>query len=456
MSPAPSHPAAAPDRPAVAPPRSWSLPAPIRHTLANGITLLAYDLPGQYVLAVRALIRFGLAAEPAGREGVAVMMARLLDEGTQRHTSEEFAGLLERHGIAFGAGVADGGLMVDVDVSARHLGAALDLLRQALTEASFPEDEVRRVLRSRLAEIEQERASAGHRASRELIATMYAAGERAAIPNAGTAATIGSLTREDIAGFHARVVRPQGAVVVLAGDLRDLDYLALVEGSLGDWVADPMDVPGPRRPIPAADADRIVLVDRPGAVQTELALGVPGPDRSVATGWAPYPVLSFVIGGSPNARIDAVLREEKGFTYGIRCGFRPRARGGSFVVSGSVRADSTIESLHLLREILDRARDGFTPEEVRAGVDFVAGTAPGRYATAEAVADEAIGLALEELPENFTNTNLEAVRALTPERLTSAFREVTGTGMTVVLVGDAGSLRPGLAAEHPTFSVVSQ
>ena len=109
MSPAPSHPAAAPDRPAVAPTRSWSFPAPIRHTLANGITLLAYDLPGQYVLAVRALIRFGLAAEPAGREGVAVMMARLLDEGTQRHTSEEFAGLLERHGIAFGAGVADGG-----------------------------------------------------------------------------------------------------------------------------------------------------------------------------------------------------------------------------------------------------------------------------------------------------------------------------------------------------------
>ena len=65
MSPAPSHPAAAPDRPAVAPTRSWSFPAPIRHTLANGITLLAYDLPGQYVLAVRALIRFGLAAEPA-------------------------------------------------------------------------------------------------------------------------------------------------------------------------------------------------------------------------------------------------------------------------------------------------------------------------------------------------------------------------------------------------------
>ena len=100
-------------------------------------------------------------------------------------------------------------------------------------------------------------------------------------------------------------------------------------------------------------ASRIVLVSRPGSVQTEIVVGAPGPDRSVEGGWAPYPVLGFVLGGSPNARVDAVLREEKGYTYGIRSSFRPRRAGGVFLTSGSVRADSTAESLRLLVEILE-------------------------------------------------------------------------------------------------------
>ena len=100
------------------------------------------------------------------------MVGRLLDEGTSRHSAEEFAELLEQGGIALGAGVTEGGLSIDVDVPQRFLGTALDLLHQALSDPVFPKAEVRRILRSRLAEIEHERASSPHRAARELITTM--------------------------------------------------------------------------------------------------------------------------------------------------------------------------------------------------------------------------------------------------------------------------------------------
>ena len=130
--------------------------------------------------------------------------------------------------------------------------------------------------------------------------------------------------------------------VVVAGDLSGLDVAALADGvarpvgrTTASEVAEGADAPAAR----AADAARIVLVDRPGSVQSELSVGCAGPDRRVDGGWAPYPVLAFVLGGSPNARVDAVLREEKGYTYGIRSGFRPRRRGGLFLTSGSVRAD---------------------------------------------------------------------------------------------------------------------
>jgi len=153
---------------------------------------------------------------------------------------------------------------------------------------------------------------------------------------------------------------------------------------------------------------------------------------------------AFVMGGSPNARIDAVLREDKGFTYGIRATFRPRRREGLFLVSGSVRADATVEGLGLLLDILDRGRDGFTAEETRAGVDFIHKTAPGRYATADAVADEASTMALEGLSTEFTTANLLDLATVDAERLSAAYRRFVTGAWTVVVVGDAERYADGV------------
>ncbi|WP_377641085.1 M16 family metallopeptidase [Oryzobacter terrae] len=432
-------------RPDVVAPGPWSFPVPEEHVLGNGVRVLAHDIPGQYVLSIRVVVPLALSAEPAGHEGVASMTARLLDEGTSRHGAEEFAELMERHGMVLGAGVSDGGLLVDVDVPQRHLATAADLVTQALAEPVFPEAEVRRILRNRLAEIEQERASAAHRAVKELARTLWAPGERAALPTAGTPESISSLTRDDLVDFHARHVGPRGSTVVLAGDLTGIDVPAVLGATLGTWDA-PRHEPSPRptAPRPAPDRARVVVVDRPGSVQTEIAVGVPGPDRATPDGWAPHPVLSFVLGGSPSARLDVVLREEKGYTYGIRSAFRPRVAGGTFVTSGSVRSEVTGEAVEILLGILDGAREGFTDAELRSGVDYVAKTAPGRYATADAVADETAALALEGLPLDFTTRTLRDVADLRRSDLDAAYARVATGEWSVVLVGDAATVVPAL------------
>lgn len=431
------------NRPAVLPPGPWSFPLPAATRLDNGMRVHAYDLPGQYVVSVRLVVPFGLNSEPEGHDGVAAMMARLLDEGTSRHTSEELAALLERHGIAFGAGVNDGGLMVDLDVPRRHLGVAVELLTEALADPVFPEAEVHRILRTRLAEIEQERASSPHRAARELIATMYAGGTRAALPTAGRADSIRALTRCDIAAFHARTVTPDQATLVVAGDLAGLDLDGLVASSLGQWRREPGETRPAAAPIPAPDAARLVIVDRPDSVQTEITVGCPGPDRS-SPAWPAYPVIGFILGGSPNARIDAVLREEKGYTYGIRAAFRPRRVGGLFLVSGSVRSEVTGEAVRDLLAVLDGARDGFTEAECEQGRQYLVRTAPARYATADTVADEAAGLSYDGLGTDFTTGILAEIAQMTPARLDAAYRRFVDGRWTVVLVGDAAAIETGV------------
>jgi predicted Zn-dependent peptidase len=431
-------------RPQVSPPEPWAFPEAQRSELANGLGVVSYDIPGQYVISVCLAVPMPLEREPRDREGIATIMARTLDEGTALHTAEEFAELLERKGIALGAGVSDAGLVVNLDVPKRHLSEALDLLSQAVREPAFPADEVSRHIKIRLAEIDQERAVPGQRAAIEFIATYFDADERASRPTAGTKATVSVITPADLVAFHAANVVPSGATVAIAGDLSDLDVASEIEQALGSWSGGAAEPVEPREAARALDATRVVFLDRPGSVQTEFYVGCPGPDHSVEDGWAPYQVLGFVVGGSPSARVDAVLREEKGFTYGIRSGFRPRRRGGMFLTSGSVRADSTVEALGLLLDILDTAREGFTAQETKAGVDFIGRTAPGRYATADAVAEEAAGLSLEGLTTDFTTENLLALAEVDAASLAAAYGRYVNGEWTVVVVGDASLYAEGV------------
>ena len=432
------------ERPEVSAPETWAFLDAQRSELSNGLRVVSYDVPGQYVISVCLAVPMPLEREPRDREGIATIMARTLDEGTALHTAEEFAELLERKGIALGAGVGDAGLVVDLDVSKRHLSEALDLLSQAVREPAFPANEVSRHVKTRLAEIDQERAVPGQRAAIEFIATYFDAGERASRPTAGTKATVSVITPQDLVAFHAANVAPSGATVVVAGDLSDLDIVSEIEQALGSWSAAAAQVVEPREAARAPDAERVVFLDRPGSVQTEFYIGCPGPDHGVDGGWAPYQVLGFVVGGSPNARVDAVLREDKGFTYGIRSGFRTRRRGGMFLTSGSVRADSTVEALGLLLDILDTARGGFTQEETKAGADFIGRTAPGRYATADTVAEEAAGLSLEGLTTDFTTANLQALLEVDAAALASAYNRYVTGAWTVVIVGDASLYAEGV------------
>ncbi len=438
-------PAALP-RPPVPTPAPFVFPTPRTARLSTGLQVTAYDLPGQYVHSLRLAVPMPVRVEPEGLEGVGTMMARMLDEGTERWTSSQFARLMERRGVAIGAGMGESGLTVEVDVAKDNLDNALDLLRQVLVDPVFPQGELERHVRQRLAEIDQDRSIPAQRAALEFASTFYAAGTRAAIPTGGSADSVASITRADLRDLHAAHVAPTGATLVIAGDFAELDVFATLAQALDGWSARPAYRSPPAWELAplASDRARIVVVDRPESVQTEIVVGCPGPDRHVAGGWAPYPVLGFLVGGSPTARLDAVLREEKGYTYGIRSAFRPRRRGGLFLTSGSVRGDVTVESVALILDLLDGAREGFTAEEARTGADYISLTAPGRYATADTIADEALSLAFDGLTTQFTTDMLAEISAIDSARLDAAYRDTVDRAWTVVLVGDAARFVDGV------------
>ena len=219
------------------PPQAWHFPPPERHTLANGIELLAYDIPGQYVVSVRTVLPFPLSVEPREVEGVGTIMARLLDEGTAEHSSEEFAELLERKGIALGASVTDGGLGVDLDVPKRRLGEALDLLRQTLAEPVFPARRGRAAPQDRGWPRSSRSGPTRRNGPRSRSSPPTSTrGDRASRPTAGTTETHHGPHPPGPRRLPRRARRPGGMTAVVAGDLSGLDVAELAETTLGTWV----------------------------------------------------------------------------------------------------------------------------------------------------------------------------------------------------------------------------
>ncbi len=432
-------------RPPVAPASPWAFPSPVTHHLDSGLRLITVDVPGQHVLSVRLGIPAPLAAEPTALEGVATMVTRGLDEGTARYTAQEFAELIERHGIALGAGVGERGIFVEMEVMAHHFVTAIDILAQCLTEAAYPEVEVTRLKRARRSDIEHEYADAGSRASIEFARTYFATSDRASRPAAGTDSSVRAIAATDVREYHRSVMRPRGATIVVAGDLSALagDVASVLEPGLAPWTSSG-DAPAPTAHstsgVRDAQASRIVLVDRPGSAQSHLMLGRPGPHRRTPHGWGAYQVLAFLLGGSPSARIDAVLREERGYTYGMRAGFAPRKASGVCSVSGAVRADATAPALEALMAVLALTGSDLTDTEVQHGADFIAKTAPGRYSTADTIASEVIRLAMDGLDADFVTETVAGARSLTREQASDAWDEVrSGPGWTTVVVADAAA-----------------
>jgi len=425
-----------PPQPPIAPPGPWNFPRPEHATLSNGIQVLTYRLPGQYAISAQLVLDLPLSAEERAIEGVGTICTRVLDEGTRTHAGEEFAELLEAEGAGFGVDLNLSGLQAGLDVPATRLDRALELFAEAVTEPSLSDEDVERHVQLRLAEIEQAQANSAQAASIAFRSAVFDPASRAARMNGGDPDTVAAVTPDAVRRFHADHFGPRGATLVLAGDFGQ-DPVALAEAYLGQWSVEQLPVTH-APPVPAPASAR--LIDRPGAVQADVRLGGFGIDRTDPR-WADVTVASYAMGGAFLSRLNAVLREEKGYTYGVRMQFSPMRSGGSFAVSGSFRTDVVADALVEASRLLSVADRPITAQEVDEAVAYFVGVSPLRYATADGVAEQVATQLLSGLDEDYVDTNLAALRAVTPDSATAAYEALVRPGdLTLVVVGDGARI----------------
>ncbi|PSM38173.1 peptidase M16 [Streptomyces dioscori] len=432
--------------------RPWAFPAPERGTLGNGLTLLRCHRPGQQVVAVEVLLDAPLEAEPKGLDGIATIMARAFSEGTDKHSAEEFAAELERCGATLDAHADHPGVRLSLEVPVSRLPKALGLLADALRAPAFDDGEIERLVRNRLDEIPHETANPARRAAKELSRQLFPADSRMSRPRQGTEETVTAIDSAAVRAFYEKHVRPATATAVVVGDLTDVDLDALLGDTLGAWTGSQAQA----RPVPSVTADdtgRVIIVDRPGAVQTQLLIGRVGADRHDRV-WPAQVLGTYCLGGTLTSRLDRVLREEKGYTYGVRAFGQvlrsaPDGTGISMLaISGSVDTPNTGPALDDLWKVLRTlAAEGLTDAERDVAVQNLVGVAPLKYETAGAVAGTLADQVEQHLPDDFQATLYKQLAATgTVEATAAAVNAFPVDRLVTVLVGDAAQIEEPVRA----------
>lgn len=426
--------------------RPWAFPAPERGTLDNGLTVLRCHRPGQQVVAVEVVLDALLDAEPAGLDGVATIMARAFSEGTDKHSAEEFAAELERCGATLDSHADHPGVRLSLEVPVSRLPKALGLVADALRAPAFADSEVERLVRNRLDEIPHETANPGRRAAKELYKELFPATTRMSRPRQGTEETVAKIDSAAVRAFYDRHVRPATSTAVVVGDLTGIDLDELLGETLGAWTGSTAS-PRPVPPVSADDRGRVVVVDRPGAVQTQLLIGRVGADRHDRV-WPAQVLGTYCLGGTLTSRLDRVLREEKGYTYGVRSFGQvlrsaPDGTGVSLLaISGSVDTPNTGPALDDLWKVLRTlAEGGLTDAERDVAVQNLVGVAPLKYETAAAVASTLADQVEQHLPDDYQATLYQQLAATgTVEATAAVVNAFPVDRLVTVLVGDAAQI----------------
>lgn len=427
--------------------RPFHFPSFIRRKLANGIEVLASRQSGVPMISLELVTPGGGQFDPRGKEGLASLTGSVIDEGTKRRDSLEIAAHVEQLGGYFAAGADwDEGYLATGLLSS-HLREGLALLAEVATEPTFPEKEIERLRRQRLAEILRRGQDPSLVAEDRLASVVYR-GTAYDHPLSGLAASIESITRDDLVGFYQSYYTRAGSVLIAVGDLDPEELLREAEALFAELPAGPPE-PVEIRPTPLAGIE-IHVIDRPGAAQTELRIGHAGLPRTQPE-YVPIIVLNTLLGGKFTSRINLNLREKHGFTYGASTRFTPRLGPGPFMVDAAVATESAGAAAAEVLSELRRIREApVEPQELDDTLSYIAGVFPYTFQTISDVAKRLETLAVYGLPDDYYERYLRRLPTITREELLEvARRHIHPENIAVVAVGPAETVAPQLEALGP-------
>jgi len=432
--------------PAPTPLRASQFPPFQEAPLPNGMTLLLIENHEQPSLSVTLSFRAGTAYDPAGKEGLAAIVAELLTKGTPTRSAEQIAATIEGVGGSLSAGGGEDFFTVATDVLSDHADLAFELMGDVTRHATFPAEELDLARTRYLSALEVEMSQPENVAARVFAKELYG---RHPYGRSASPASYKAITRDDVVSFAGRRIRPAGALLVVAGDMTLARARALAVKTFGTWRGTPPPTPLPPA-VPVKRGTDIVLVHRPGSVQSNIVMGnttfLP-----TDTGYYASRIAAQVLGGGADARLFLILREQKSWTYGSYASL-DRNRGlGHWEATFEGRTAVTDSALGEMLHQIDRMRTEVIPDtELASAKGFLVGSFPLTIETPRQIARSVTTARLLGLGPDYLRLYRQRLDGVGALRARAAARRIfRRDALTIVVVGDAKEIYDRLKAIAP-------
>jgi zinc protease len=404
-------------------------------TLANGMRVVAVLHHEQPAVSIRLLVGAGAAQDPKGKSGVANLMASLLDQGTTTRSAKEIADQIDFIGGDLGTGAATDLSFVNAIVMKDSFQTGMDLVADVAHNPAFAPEEIARQKDQVLSSLRVNAGDTGYIADTVFDRLVYGF-HPYGLPGVGTEDSLEALTRDDLVAFHHQYFIPNNMVLAIVGDVTSEEAFAAAERVFGGWTRGTLPESGAADPPPSAR--RIVIVDKPDAVQTSIRVGQLAIPRKHPD-YLSWDLAMKILGGEGANRLHQVLRSQYGLTYGAEANSEARKEGGDFVAETETRTDTTGQALRLMIDEISRlVRERVGERELADAQAYLAGSFPLTIETPDQIATQVLNVLFYDLPISEIGSFRERVLAVTPDDIQRVARQyVKPDRLSVVLVGNA-------------------
>jgi len=415
--------------------------------LPNGLRLVV--VPNHEIPYATATLGILSGAWTEAKPGTATMAASMITKGTASHSAAELAEELEFNAISLSGGASIDVASVFAQSVTDKFDIAIKLMAEVVRTPTFPEKELEILRQQQLMGLMIQAKTPEYAADRELRKRIFGSHpySRTAVGEPGD---IQALQVEDLKGWWSTFVRPDTAVLYIAGDIEPAAARDLASKYFGDWNVDVEKPALMVPPLPEPQSTQIYLVDRPGSVQSQIRVGAQGITRK-DNDYFPTVVLSQIFGGSFSSRLNKAIRVEKGLTYGARGGWNAQRFAGSFNVSTFTKNPSTADTLKLILSEVERL-EGAPPETTEAdnAKSYLVGSFAGNRETPGAVVGDLWLIEYAGLPKDYLTRFLSGVSETTVDRLHQvAGRLIDKDRLVIVVVGEAAAVQSDLEKIAP-------
>ncbi|WP_236668970.1 M16 family metallopeptidase [Hymenobacter rubidus] len=417
------------------------VPALYREDLANGLKIIGTrntEIPAVTMLLT---IRGGHRLEQANpaKAGIANLTAQMLNEGSEKYTSEEISAALDKLGSTVDVTPGDDRTTVSVQSLTKNLSATLALLDQRLLHPRFDAEDFDRVKKQTLELIANQNTQPVTIANKTYNRLLYGPNDVMSIASSGTAATVASLTLDDVKQFYQQNYAPNVSFLTVVGDVDQASLLPKL-GFLKAWARKDVTIPAGLAST-QPDKTRIYFVNKEGAAQSEIRVGyLAMPYDATGEYYRAY-LANYLLGGAFNSRINLNLRENKGYTYGARSGYSGTSYVGPFTAQAGVRADATAPSVKEFMNEIRNYPNGISDEELRFVQTSVGQSDALKYETGQQKAAFLSRIVEYNLPTTFVDEQSQILQKLTKEDVqASAKKYLPADKMYIVVVGDKKQL----------------